>query len=234
MNAAMRVATGNRQRVLENGPDLMSSDDEDALEDVEPDVEKNMYTAGMDPTKGPIKLSVRQMAAQRAAAAILALQKPPEKSLSASEPERQPTPVSSDTEDQEDATEDQKRYQRLAKKKAGVAPPRPQTPVNGSSDDDGPNGPDKIWSQSRHFMRQNKNKKRVDSLLNQSPGQGQGLTHHPWIPPRGRKQKRPHRPDPRVLLWSHLRKERHRHRRRRLPKKRLQRNQLKEQRLQNQ
>jgi hypothetical protein len=74
MNTAARVATGNRQRVLENDPDVMHSDDEDTLEDVKPDEELNMYTAGMDPSKGPIKLSNRQVAVQRAAAAIMAQQ----------------------------------------------------------------------------------------------------------------------------------------------------------------
>jgi hypothetical protein len=104
MNTAARVATGNRQRVLENGPDVVHSDDEDAREDVEPDVEKNMYTKKMDPTKGPVKLSYRQVAAQRAAAAILAQQQAPQQPLSTPEPERQPTPASSDTEDQEEMT----------------------------------------------------------------------------------------------------------------------------------
>jgi hypothetical protein len=64
MNTASKVATGNRQRVLEDGRDVMNSDDEDALEDVKPDEEQNMYTAGMDPTKGPVKLSPRRVAAQ--------------------------------------------------------------------------------------------------------------------------------------------------------------------------
>jgi hypothetical protein len=68
MNTAAKVATGNRRRVLENGPDVMNSDDEDALEDVKPDEEKGMYTAGMDPEKGPVKLAQAQAAAQRAAA----------------------------------------------------------------------------------------------------------------------------------------------------------------------
>jgi hypothetical protein len=85
MNTAEKVATVNRQRVLENGPDVMRSDDEDALEDVKPDEEKGMYTAGMDPTKGPVMLSQAQVAAQNA---------------------------------------------------ASKAPPRSQTPVSGSSDDD--------------------------------------------------------------------------------------------------
>jgi hypothetical protein len=43
------------------------------------------------------------------------------KALPAPEPERKPTPVSSDTEDQADITEDQKRYARHAKKKSAMA-----------------------------------------------------------------------------------------------------------------
>jgi hypothetical protein len=72
MSIASKVATGSCQRVLEDGRDVMNSDDEDAITDVEPDVEENMYTAGMDPTKGPVMLSARQVAAQKAAAAMLA------------------------------------------------------------------------------------------------------------------------------------------------------------------
>jgi hypothetical protein len=190
MDTAARVETGNRQRVFENGIDTMNSDDEEAIEDVKPDEERNMYAAGMDPSKGPIKLSHRQAEAQRAAAAILKQQQvgaaPPRSqtpvngssddddpngpdqiwSMSRSywrqnknkpvpppkedkgkpvtrstavtdpssfvpppEPERQPTPASSDTEDQWEMTEDQKRCLRSAKKKAAV-PSRPPTPVS--------------------------------------------------------------------------------------------------------
>jgi hypothetical protein len=45
----------------------MNSDDEDAIEDIKPDEEPNMYTAGMDPTKGPVMLTQAEAAAQRAA-----------------------------------------------------------------------------------------------------------------------------------------------------------------------
>jgi hypothetical protein len=37
MNTAAQVATGNRKMVLEDGPDVMNSDDDDALEYIEPD-----------------------------------------------------------------------------------------------------------------------------------------------------------------------------------------------------
>jgi hypothetical protein len=71
MNTAAKVATGNRQRVLEDGPDKMNSDDdEDAIEDVRPDEELGMYTAGMDPKKGPVMLTPEQAAAQKAAVKI--------------------------------------------------------------------------------------------------------------------------------------------------------------------
>jgi hypothetical protein len=42
MNIAAQVATGSRRMVLEDGPDVMNSDDDDALEDVKPDVEEGM------------------------------------------------------------------------------------------------------------------------------------------------------------------------------------------------
>jgi hypothetical protein len=118
MNTAHRVATGSRQRVLEDGRDVMNSDDEDAIADVKPDEELNMDTAGMDPKKGPIMLSARKVAKQRAIAAAVA---------------------------------------QKAADEARI-PPRPQTPADGSSDDDDPNGADLIWSQSRRYYRQNKNK----------------------------------------------------------------------------
>jgi hypothetical protein len=109
MNKTAKIATGNRRRVLKDGPDVMHSSDEDAIEDVKPDEENGMYTAGMDPKKGPVVLTQEQVAAQKAAAKV---------------------------------------------------PPRSQTPV-GSSDDDDPNGPDLIWSQSKGYWRNNKNRKAV-------------------------------------------------------------------------
>jgi hypothetical protein len=71
MNTAPQVETGNRKMVLEDGPDKMNSDDDDALEDVKPDEEKWMYTPGMDPRQGPVKLTQAQIAAQKAAAQML-------------------------------------------------------------------------------------------------------------------------------------------------------------------
>jgi hypothetical protein len=67
MNIAAQVATGNRKMVLENGPDVMNSDNDDPLEDVKPDEEKGMYTSEIDPKQGPKKLTQMQAAFQRAA-----------------------------------------------------------------------------------------------------------------------------------------------------------------------
>jgi hypothetical protein len=51
MNTAAKVATGNRRRVLENGPDVMNSDEEDAIKAEQGDALEGMYTPGMDPKK---------------------------------------------------------------------------------------------------------------------------------------------------------------------------------------
>jgi hypothetical protein len=59
-----KVATGGRRRVLEDGRDVVNSSDEDD-EKMEADVEHGMYTPGMDPTKGPIRLSSAQATKQR-------------------------------------------------------------------------------------------------------------------------------------------------------------------------
>jgi hypothetical protein len=67
MAIAKQVATGNRRRVLENGDNKMNSSDEDDP-DMQPDVLTGMCTEGMDPEKGPIKLTQAQVAAQKAAA----------------------------------------------------------------------------------------------------------------------------------------------------------------------
>jgi hypothetical protein len=111
MNTAAQVAPGNRKMVLEDGPDKMNSDDDDALEDVKPEEEKGMYTSGMDPKQGPAKLTQAQTAYQRAAGQAL---------------------------------------------KALKVPPRSQSPICGSSDDDDPTGSERIWSQTKGCMRKNK------------------------------------------------------------------------------
>jgi hypothetical protein len=108
MNIAAQVATGNRKMVLEDGPDKMNSDDNDASEDVKPDEEKGMYTPEMGPKQGPVKLSQHEAARQRAAAQML------------------------------------------------KAPPRSQSIVGGSSDEDEPTQSECIWSQTKGCMRKNK------------------------------------------------------------------------------
>jgi hypothetical protein len=67
MNIAAQVATGNRRRVLEDGPDKMNSDDDDALEEEHGDKLTGMYTPEMDPKKGPVNLTEQEAARQRAA-----------------------------------------------------------------------------------------------------------------------------------------------------------------------
>jgi hypothetical protein len=62
-----QVATGNRRRVLENGADVMSSSDEDDPK-MKPDELTGVYTEGMDPRLGPVRLTQAQVAAQKAAA----------------------------------------------------------------------------------------------------------------------------------------------------------------------
>jgi hypothetical protein len=62
-----QVATGNRRRVLENGLDVMSSSHEDDPK-TKPDELTGVYTDGIDPTLGPVRLSQAQVAAQNDAA----------------------------------------------------------------------------------------------------------------------------------------------------------------------
>jgi hypothetical protein len=91
MATAQPVATGSHKRVLEDGDHKWDSDEEDDP-DMKPDKLTGMYTAGMDPKKGAIKLTKRQVAAQKAAAVA---SRPPAPEPG---PEPQPTPKSSDTE----------------------------------------------------------------------------------------------------------------------------------------
>jgi hypothetical protein len=64
---AAQIATGYRRRVLEDGDDKMNSSDEDDP-DMKPDELTGVYTAGMDPKQGPVKLTPAEAAAQRTAA----------------------------------------------------------------------------------------------------------------------------------------------------------------------
>jgi hypothetical protein len=112
MCLAERIATGNRRRVPEDGPDTWNSDDE-ANEDVEADKETGMYTAEMDPTLGPKTLSAQEAARQRAVANALKRSQSSGFTTSTSDDSsdfgnsivsspqtsRQPTPVHSEDED---------------------------------------------------------------------------------------------------------------------------------------
>jgi hypothetical protein len=111
MNTAAQVATGNRKMVLEDGPDVMNSDEDDAPKEEHGEVLTGMYTSEMGPNPGPMKLTPPQVAAQKAAAQAL---------------------------------------------KASKVPPRSQSPIGGSSDEDEPTGSEWIWSQTKGCMRRNK------------------------------------------------------------------------------
>jgi hypothetical protein len=95
MAITKQVATGSRRRVPENGVDKMDSDDED-IPDVQPDEESNMYAPGLDPSKGPVKLTPSQVAAQKAAARALKASKAPPRSQS-------PMPTGSSDDDDPDS-----------------------------------------------------------------------------------------------------------------------------------
>jgi hypothetical protein len=118
MNTAAKVASGNRRRVLEDGRDVIRSDEEDAIspKEAEPDEEHGMYAPGCT-SLDQAKMTEEQAQAQGARAKV---------------------------------------------------PPRSQTPV-GSSDDDDPNVEDLIWSQTRHYWRPNKNKKPTVAAPAQAP-----------------------------------------------------------------
>jgi hypothetical protein len=95
MAITKQVATGSRRRVLENGADKVKSDDED-IPDMKPDEEFNVYAPGMDPLKGPVKLTPSQVAAQKAAAQALKASKVPPQSQS-------PGPAGSSDDDDPDS-----------------------------------------------------------------------------------------------------------------------------------
>jgi hypothetical protein len=67
MASAKQMATGERQRVLEDGEDKMCSSDEDDPK-MKPDVLTGMYPSEMDPKQGPRKLSPSEVARQKATA----------------------------------------------------------------------------------------------------------------------------------------------------------------------
>jgi hypothetical protein len=65
MATAASVATGSRGRVLQNGPDVMRSDDEDALKDEHGEELTNMYAPGCS-SLDQARLTEEQAQAQRA------------------------------------------------------------------------------------------------------------------------------------------------------------------------
>jgi hypothetical protein len=129
MNIAAKVATGNRRRVLENGPDVMNSDEEDALKEDHGEV-----LEGMDPKKGPVKLTQAQVVAQKAPAQALS---------------RSQTPAGGSSDDDDpDGSEHvwsqsrsrmrkNKNYRKAATdiSKTSVLVPHKSTPVNSDNDD---------------------------------------------------------------------------------------------------
>jgi hypothetical protein len=127
MCIAERVATGNRKRVLEDGPDTWCSDDE-AKEDVEADKELGMYTSEMDPKKGPKKLSQAEAARQRAIQKTVQDFRQASRELKSHAPEqRQPTPLTSPVNsDDEEMSEDQRRMVNRGKRMAQRGVPKAQ------------------------------------------------------------------------------------------------------------
>jgi hypothetical protein len=91
VNIAAQVATGNRRMVVEDGPDKMNSDDDDALEEEHGDEEKGMYTPWMDPKNGPVKLTQNQVTVQKAAAHILKASPRPQQPVRGSSDDDEPT-----------------------------------------------------------------------------------------------------------------------------------------------
>jgi hypothetical protein len=67
MNTAAQVATGNRARVLEDGPDKMNSDEEDAGKEEHGDDLKGVYAPGCS-SLDQARMTQAQVAAQKAAA----------------------------------------------------------------------------------------------------------------------------------------------------------------------
>jgi hypothetical protein len=65
LSTAAQVSVGSRDYVLENGPDVMNSSDEDSPQEESGEVLTGMYTNGL---KAPVLLSQSEVARQRAAA----------------------------------------------------------------------------------------------------------------------------------------------------------------------
>jgi hypothetical protein len=130
MFTAAKVATGNRPRVLQDGPDVMNSDDEDAKKEDHGEELQGVYAQGCSSLE-QARLTEQQAQAQRAAAFSSSIAFP--------EPERKPTPLTSpvNSDDEGMMSEDQRRGLNLGKKMAGRAttkkkvlpPPRPTVSI---------------------------------------------------------------------------------------------------------
>jgi hypothetical protein len=72
--------------------------------------------------------------------------------------------------------------QAQAQRAGTKGPPRSQTPV-GSSDDDDPNGEELIWSQTKHLWRPNKGKQRIAAIV--------ALTSQPMSVPELEPKRQP-------------------------------------------
>jgi hypothetical protein len=123
MFTAAKVATGSRPRVLEDGPDMVNSDDEDAKKDDHGEELRGVYAPGCLSLE-QAWLTEEQAQAQRAATFSSSMTFP--------EPERKPTPMGTPVNsDEEDMSYDQQRGANLGKKMAGrgtskkvISPPR--------------------------------------------------------------------------------------------------------------
>jgi hypothetical protein len=133
MTTAARVATGNRRRVLEDGPDVMNSDDEDSKKDEHGEELKGMYAQGCSSLE-QARISEQQAQMQRAMASVQN-SSPNVLALLSPGTTRQPTPVNSEDEDWSWMHEGQRKLAEIAKAELAknpvlsLPPPRPATRI---------------------------------------------------------------------------------------------------------
>jgi hypothetical protein len=121
---AARVATGSRRRVLEDGPDTMNSEDEDAKKEERGDELTGMYAPGRA-TLEDARLSEEQAQLQRAAASSKDTFRSSIPALSAPEFERKPTPLTTPVNsDDEEMSYEQRRALNTGKKMAAKSTPK--------------------------------------------------------------------------------------------------------------
>jgi hypothetical protein len=135
MITAARVATGNRRRVLEDGPDVMNSDDEDSKKEEHGEELHGMYAQGCASLE-QTRLTEQQAQAQRAAGYM---KDTPGLDTLLSDSSRISTPLpssaNSDDEDWSWMTEGQRKLAEVAKAKLAenpvkaLPPPRPATRI---------------------------------------------------------------------------------------------------------